>query len=84
MHRGNFPIGVVKYNNSYHASCRNSLDNKCEYIGAYKTPEDAFYLGYKPYKENMIKQVAEKEYRKGNITKKCYEAMMDYEVEITD
>ena len=36
------------------------------------------------HKENLIKQVAKEEYSKGNITKQCYEAMMKYEVEITD
>ena len=35
-------------------------------------------------KEDLIKQVAEIEYAKGNITKQCYNAMMNYEVEITD
>lgn len=39
---------------------------------------------YKDKKENMIKQMAESEYANGNITKKCYEAMMNYEVEIYD
>lgn len=48
------------------------------------TPEQAFYFGYKPYKETIIKQVAQEEYDKGNITEKCYEAMMNYEVEIDD
>jgi uncharacterized membrane protein len=32
----------------------------------------------------MIKQIAKEEYNKGNITKQCYEAMINYEVEITD
>ena len=39
---------------------------------------------YKAYKEDIIKQVAQIEYTVGNITKKCYEAMMNYKVEITD
>ena len=38
----------------------------------------------KEYKEYIIKQVAQEEYAKGNITKQCYEAMMNYEVEIAD
>ena len=49
----------------------------------YSTPERAFQA-YKSYKEDVIKQVAEVEYRVGNITKECYEAMMNYEVEIDD
>ena len=35
-------------------------------------------------KENLIKQIAQIEFDKGNITKVCYDAMMKYEVEITD
>ena len=59
------------------------LDKAVE-IGYYSTPEKAFYLGYKPYKENIIKQVAQIEYDNGNITEECYQAMMNYEVEIDD
>lgn len=39
---------------------------------------------YKQDKESYIKEVAQNEYNKGNITKKCYDAMMDYEIEIDD
>lgn len=39
---------------------------------------------YKKHKEEIIKQVAEIGYKSGNITKQCYDAMMAYEVEITD
>ena len=66
------------------SNCRNPFIDKTEELGSYSTPERAFYLGYKPYKEDIIKQVAEIEFNKDNITKKCYEAMMKYEVEITD
>jgi hypothetical protein len=61
----------------------NPLSNSREYIGTYPTPEKAFYA-YKQYKEKLIKQVAQIEFDNGNITKECYEAMMNYEVEITD
>ena len=54
-----------------------------EHIGVYDTSEEAFYA-YKEAKESYIKQVAQEEYSLGNITKKCYDAMMSYEVEITD
>ena len=78
------PIGVYKHNEKFRARCQNPFENKNKHIGLYETSEKAFYLGYKPYKENIIKQVAEEEYGKGNIIKKCYDAMMNYEVEITD
>lgn len=81
--RDNLPIGVSKHNNKFRARLNNVLLNKLVVIGDYLTPEEAFYA-YKKAKEDLIKQVAQIEYSKGNITKKCYEAMMNYEVEITD
>lgn len=83
--RGEYPIGVrYKDKDGFIASCHNPFTNKNEKIGSYSTPEKAFYLGYKPYKENIIKKVAQIEYDDGNITEQCYQAMMNYEVEITD
>lgn len=81
--RGNLPIGVCVHKDGFQACCRNPLLDKYVYLGIYDTPERAFQA-YKNYKENLIKQVAQEEYDKGNITKRCYVAMMNYEVEITD
>ena len=87
--RGELPIGVSyckeKSARKYRAyvSMRTSGNKFAKTIGYYETPEKAFQA-YKAYKENIIKQVAQEEYDKGSITKKCYEAMMNYEVEITD
>lgn len=83
--RGDYPIGVSyhKKMNKFIARVNNPFINGCERIGYYNTPEKAFYA-YKKAKEEIIKQVAEIEYNKGNITKRCYEAMMNYQVEITD
>ena len=82
------PIGVSKRDDrfGYQASILYDKNgNKAKRTNYnYPTPEDAFYLGYKPYKEDFIKQIAQEEYSKGNITKRCYEAMMNYIVEITD
>lgn len=84
MCRGKYPIGVSKYDNGYMVYCNNPLiNNKREYLGYYDTPEKAFNV-YKSYKEKLIKEIAQIEYNKGNITRQCYEAMMKYEVEITD
>lgn len=80
--RGDFPVGVSKDKKRYGAQCNDS-NCKHHYIGSFDTPEEAFQA-YKIYKENIIKQVAQEEYDKENITKECYEAMMKYEVEITD
>lgn len=81
--RGVYPIGVSYKNEGFLASCHNPFTNRREELGYYSTPEKAFYA-YNDYKEKLIKQVAQIEYDKGNITKECYDAMMNYEVEITD
>lgn len=81
--RGDLPIGVYKHKNKFVAKFSDPYTNKSKYIGSYETSEDAFQA-YKNYKENLIKQMAQEEYRKGNITKKCYDTMMNYQVEITD
>lgn len=85
-YRGDYPVGVSKDRHGYRASCNNAINNSSNkriYIGEFKTPESAFYA-YKEYKESIIKKVAKDEYAKGNITEECYNAMMKYEVEITD
>ena len=86
--RGDMPLGVTKdaKQNRYIATTIYGKKNNKALTTAYRypTPEDAFYLGYKPTKEAYIKEIAQEEYELGNITKKCYEAMMNYEVEITD
>lgn len=75
--RGKLPIGVTKSNDKFGAMFND------KYLGTFNTPEEAF-LAYKNAKESYIKQVAQEEYYKWNIAKRCYEAMMNYEVEITD
>lgn len=81
--RGIYPIGVTKHKDRFRARCDNPLLKTRKHIGLYNTPEEAFQA-YKQYKENLIRQVAQEEYSKGNIIQSCYEAMMKYEVEITD
>jgi len=41
---------------------------------------EAVLQKYKEYREKQIKRVAEQEYANSNISKQCYEAMMNYEV----
>lgn len=81
--RGKYPIGVTykTRDNVFEAQC--NIDGKETYIGRFRNPNDAF-LAYKNVKEKYIKQVAQEEFKEGNITKQCYDAMMNYEVEITD
>lgn len=53
------------------------------YIGLFPTPEEAFYA-YKVEKEAYIKEVAQSYYNKGLVTERVYNALMNYNVEITD
>lgn len=81
--RGNLPIGVDKQGNKYASRCNNPFTGKSEWLGMYKTIEEAFQA-YKQYKEKVIKQIAEIEYSKGNIIRECYDAMMKYEIDFDD
>lgn len=83
--RGNLPIGVTKQNGKFAAFCKNYLIGKKyhKYLGLFDSKEEAF-CAYKKYKEDLIKQVANIEYIKNNITKQCYESMMNYVVEVDD
>lgn len=84
VNRGDLPIGVIFIKeNSFRASCNDKFSRKtATHLGYYKTPEDAFYLGYKPFKENHIKEIAEQ--YKGRIPNNLYKAMYNWKVEITD
>lgn len=79
--RNNLPIGVYERNGKYQSEvCKRRTRVK---LGRYDTPEEAFYA-YKKAKEAYIKEVANEYYSDGRITKRVYDALMRYEVEITD
>lgn len=85
--RGKYPIGVYwcKERNKYHVHFQmydeTIKKSKPKFIGRYDTIEEAF-LNYKQFKENNIKQTADK--YKDLIPQKLYEALYKYEVEIND
>lgn len=81
--RGDLPIGVTRRKEKYISQCDNPITDKKEHLGMHLIPMTAFQA-YKKRKEEIIKQVAQVEYSNGNITERCYDAMMRYEVEITD
>lgn len=76
------PRGVRKANSKYMVRISTS-GSKSTYIGVYDTPEEAFNV-YKQAKEAHIQEVATKYFNEGKITEKVYNALMKYEVEITD
>lgn len=81
--RGNLPIGVSNWRDRFQANCDNPFTGKMDYLGLHCTPLQAFQK-YKNYKERIIKQVAQIEFQAENIIEQCYNAMMNYCVEIND
>lgn len=79
--RGKYPIGVTVVKNSYISSLSTFYGRK--HLGCYKSPLDAFNA-YKNAKERYIKKIAKQYFQEGKITKRVYDALMQYEVEITD
>ena len=79
--RGSLPIGVRKKGNKFEVFL--SINRNMTYIGTFNTIEEAF-AAYKQAKEKHVKEVAQKYFDEGKITKRVYDALMRYEVEITD
>ena len=85
--RGESVIGTSyhKRDNVYLSRCNminpKTGKSKNKYLGSYKTEHEVFEV-YKYHKEKNIKEVAD--YYKDKIPTKLYDAMYDYEVEITD
>lgn len=82
--RGKYPVGVSKHKgfglNPYVAVC-NVSPGKLHHIGCFSSQDEAF-AAYKSFKESVIKQRANR--YKDVIEPRVYDAMMKYEVEITD
>lgn len=82
--RGKLPIGVSKERNGkYFAQCANPFTGANDHLRTYNSIEEAF-TAYKVHKEMLIKQLAQREFDLSNISKECYIAMSNYQVEITD
>lgn len=77
--RGDLPIGVGKNYNKYISQIKTS--GKVRFLGSFDTLEEAFQA-YKIAKEEYIKEVADK--WKDLIDPRVYQAMYNYQVEITD
>lgn len=80
--RGKYPIGVHFCNTKrvfVSQVCRNNGSQ--DFLGYFDNPIDAFNA-YKVAKEDYLKSLAEK--WKGKIDTRAYEALINYQVEITD
>lgn len=80
-HRGNCPLGVYEKSAGRFAAQISSYKGPRVHLGCFDTSEEAF-LAYKVAKERHIKEVAEKWF--GKVDNRVYEALMGWEVEITD
>lgn len=78
--RGDYPIGVSKDKSGLRADCQIGV-GAAKFLGYYATPEEAF-AAYKVFKELYIREQAN--HWRGSISSRVYEAMMNYQVEITD
>ena len=80
--RGEWPVGISwnKAKKMFKSDCSDG-NGKQRFLGYFKTTQEAF-LTYKTYKEGIIKQVAN-EYQT-QLDSRVYQALMKYEVEITD
>ena len=77
--RGKYPIGMSLIYFKFQVTIRKG--GKTINLGRFDSIEEAFQV-YKDAKEKHIKEVADK--WKGLISDKVYEAMYNYQVEITD
>jgi hypothetical protein len=82
-YRGDLPVGVVLDKGAKKPRYRARLSKYGKYhcYGSYSNPTDAF-IAYKQAKEDFAKELAEK--WKDQIGTRAYNALMKYQVEITD
>ena len=64
-------------NKCYRAECM--CDGKSVFLGRYNTLEEAVAV-YKNHKKKVITSIAKEEFDKGNITEKCYNSLLNWEV----
>lgn len=81
MNGKEIPVGVFERDGRYRSILHKYGRNVD--LGTFSTISEAF-AAYKQAKEAYIKEVAQEYYNKGDITKRVYDALMRYEVEIID
>ena len=82
-YRGDLPVGVILDKGAKKPRYRARLSKYGKYhcYGSYSNPTDAFYA-YKQAKEDFAKELAEK--WKDKLDPRAYDALLEYQVEITD
>lgn len=81
--RGEFPIGVTYKKDKGQFKAYMLVNRKQVYLGYFNNPDEAFDA-YKKAKEEHIKEVAKESFENGEISERIFNALMQYEVEITD
>ena len=79
--RGEYPLGVSYERRVSKFQATLSISSKNKRLGYFETVEEAFFA-YKEAKESQIKVVVER--WKEQIDPRVYEALMNYQIEITD
>lgn len=80
--RGRLPIGVTKGQNGMFVA-QVHFRSVLQYLGSYSSVEKAFNA-YKKEKEVIIKILGDEYYKKGLITQKVYNALLNYNINISD
>ena len=81
--RGEYPIGVSEFSEGvYRASMSNKIISDRSWQGPLRSTVEQAFQDYKHKKEATIKEVAE--LYKDRVDSKVYQALINYEVEITD
>ena len=82
--RGKLPIGLVLCRRNKYKKYQVQVKGRTPYsVGYFYTIEEAFQA-YKMEKEKIIKERATQYFQEGKITQRVYQALMEYQVEITD
>lgn len=81
--RGKYPIGVTFKQDKKKYKAYMLIKHKQQHIGYFDSPEEAF-AAYKEKKEAYIKSVASTAFANGEIGQNIYQALMNYNIELTD
>jgi hypothetical protein len=79
--RGDLPVGVSWHSRDQVFTVKINTANGAKHVGYFSNVSDAFEA-YKVTKEKHIQRVAEKYV--DVIDRRCYDALMNYKVEVTD
>lgn len=80
--KGKYGLGIGAYRHRKYL-CSFYRQGKRIHLGCFNTKTES-KLAYKSAKEKYVKELAKEYFKEGKIDKRVYDALMAYEVEITD